>query len=67
MSVNRSTHPYPLSSSHFTALTLGMLVGPLLGSLTGMQWLQQQAIALGQQSESLFAGRTLPRLPFPKG
>lgn len=52
--------------SPLLTLTLGILVGPLLGALAGMQWVQQQTTELGQQSETLFAGRTLPRLPFPR-
>jgi hypothetical protein len=48
------------------AIALSPLVILVLGLLSGGQWLQHQAIELGQRSETLFLGRTLPRLPFPK-
>jgi hypothetical protein len=67
MSVNTDVSKDLSSSIHLTQWTLSVLVGPVLGILSGMHWMQQQSTQLGQYSESVFAGRTLPRLPFPKG
>jgi hypothetical protein len=66
MSVPPSTHHDAGFPCQPAAIALSPLVILGLGLLSGGHWLQHQAIELGQRSETLFLGRTLPRLPFPQ-